>query len=186
MATNNNQSASFNAPLIVNTTGITGPISALDVINSNTGVRLSIASPIDDLNSAGIIWNPGTQDYPVLRVIGNVLQFGGIAATSNWAGFTFVQKDGATFEFQFGPDNATLTNVVTINDGGVVVVGSIFLDGGILTCDDVNAANSYKINGTQVVISSQNPIANATGAGDVVGVVNTILNMLRTHGLIQT
>lgn len=51
---------------------------------------------------------------------------------------------------------------------------------------DVNVASGkvYKVNGTQVVGAQGAAVADATGAGDVVAQLNSLLARVRTHGLI--
>lgn len=50
----------------------------------------------------------------------------------------------------------------------------------------LSSGKVYKINGTQVVGAQGSAVADATGAGDVVAQLNTLLSRLRTHGLIAT
>jgi hypothetical protein len=51
---------------------------------------------------------------------------------------------------------------------------------------NVNTTGVYKVNGTQVMGAQGNPVADATGAGDVVAQLNTLLARCRAHGWIAT
>lgn len=55
-----------------------------------------------------------------------------------------------------------------------------------LTLDILDAQTSVKVAGTKVLGAQGAAVADATGAGDVVAQLNTLLARLRTHGLIAT
>ena len=50
----------------------------------------------------------------------------------------------------------------------------------------INAQIAYYVNGTKVIGTQGAAVADATGAGDVVAQLNSLLAKLRTHGLIAT
>jgi len=59
-------------------------------------------------------------------------------------------------------------------------------DNGAGGAASLNLVGVLKVSGTQVVGSQGAAVADATGAGDVVAQLNTLLARLRTHGLIAT
>lgn len=65
---------------------------------------------------------------------------------------------------------------------GIYCTGSLY---GLQTGSDIDA-NSYYASGTKVVGGQGAAVADATGVGDVVAQLNTLLARLRTHGLIAT
>ena len=65
---------------------------------------------------------------------------------------------------------------------GIYCTGSLY---GLQTGSDIDA-NSYYASGTKVVGGQGAAVADATGAGDVVAQLNTLLARLRVHGLIAT
>jgi hypothetical protein len=73
-----------------------------------------------------------------------------------------------------------LTDGVDLSDG-TYAVNAGDTDGG-----KINAGHSYLVNGTKVVGAQGAAVADATGAGDVVAQLNSLLAKLRTHGLIAT
>jgi len=70
---------------------------------------------------------------------------------------------------------------VSINTGDIKITA-----GNVVVSGIVNTASSYYVDDIQVVGNQEAAVADATGAGDVVAQLNTLLSRLRSHGLIST
>ncbi len=84
----------------------------------------------------------------------------------------WIYGDKYSTNYRIGINTTTLTEIFTVN-------GSI----------NITSGNVLKINNTQVLTLQQTAITNLSGSAtltDVINKVNTILAMLRTHGLIAT
>lgn len=77
---------------------------------------------------------------------------------------------------------AMAANASGTNSVGIYCTGTLW---GLETTDNVTAAAYYQA-GTKVVGAQGAAVADATGAGDVVAQLNTLLARLRAHGLIAT
>lgn len=78
------------------------------------------------------------------------------------------------------PDTS-FTNVLYVRSGG-----SSLTNGADVRADRFSATTYYDGSNNQVVTTRGAAVADATGAGDVVAQLNTLLARLRTHGLIAT
>ena len=81
------------------------------------------------------------------------------------------------------------TDAYVIRAVGATAGVNVFIlnyDGSIGTLGTVNTSEYYKVDGTKVVGNQGAAVADATGAGDVVAQLNTLLARCRTHGLIAS
>lgn len=90
---------------------------------------------------------------------------------------------------QLPTGNGTVTSVTVSGDpsNGLNSSGSPVTSNGTISLTfgaSINVATSYKVAGTQVVAARGAAVADATGAGDVVGQLNLWLARARSHGLI--
>lgn len=96
--------------------------------------------------------------------------------SSSASGYGVVAKNTANNGYAMACD-ASGTNSV-----GIFTNGSQW---GLETTSDITA-NGYYQSGTKVVGAQGAAVADATGAGDVVAQLNTLLSRMRAHGLIAT
>lgn len=90
----------------------------------------------------------------------------------------FMDMDGARFRWD------SMSYMFGDNTGNVNAVGNFNITGSLTISSNFGVASGFKVAGTQVVGPQQAAVANATGAGDVVAQLNSLLAKLRTHGLI--
>lgn len=101
-----------------------------------------------------------------------IINAGGI----QFSGYTSFVESTVDFE-------ALSANVILCAPEG----GSGLIAAHLMLADQSISSPLYKdVDGNQVVGAQQTAVANATGAGDVVAQLNSLLAKLRTHGLIGT
>ncbi len=89
---------------------------------------------------------------------------------ANNAANPWIYGDKDSADYRIGINTTSLTEILTVN-------GNI----------SITSGNVLKINGTQIITSQQSAISNLAGSAtltDVINKINSILAMLRTHGLI--
>jgi hypothetical protein len=132
---------------------------------------------VKDTTAAGV----GTG---ALVVDGGIAAAKGVSATkgtATWSGYFASSGTAALLDGTVaGRFYSTLTDGVDLSDG-TYAVNAGDTDGG-----KINAGHSYLVNGAKVVGAQGAAVADATGAGDVVAQLNSLLAKLRTHGLIAT
>lgn len=83
--------------------------------------------------------------------------------------------------------NITLGNVVPKDGSNVSVNGNVSVDGNISVNGNVSVDDSYYVGGSQVVTSPQNDPGNSDATlQNTSDTCNLILQVLRTHGLINS
>jgi hypothetical protein len=108
------------------------------------------------------------------------------------AASTFVNSNSVTIRgYGFNSISGLAQDLaIRTRGGGSNCVNFLAADGtNIGSITDAGAFNvsvSYSVAGTKVVGAQGAAVANATGAGDVVAQLNTLLSRLRAHGLIAT
>ncbi len=100
----------------------------------------------------------------------------------------FSSPDGYSFTGGVGGNVVmTVSNPVTARAALGAAASGVNTDISQLNgASQVDVSGEYKVSGTQVVSAQGAAVADATGAGDVVAQLNTLLARLRVHGLIST
>ena len=144
-----------------------------------------------DLESSQIYYNWAVPLPPVAPVTNITGDGSTVVININGASGPSITISGGSTGYEFNTSGSTISlavdNAATVRSSISAAKSGVNTDITELNgASQVDVSARYEVAGTQVVQAQGAAVPDATGAGDVVAQLNTLLARLRAHGLIAT